>query len=110
MNLKKRLNSIRNTPHSAVSIERKLFHILLIFIFGLSLGFLAKYVEGVPHIGTVGDLLNLIGNIGTEIGIWVFIAAIIGAWSTLFLRMGDNCLTFADRWIHCLVWSWQRVD
>ncbi|OAB25494.1 hypothetical protein PMSD_27460 [Paenibacillus macquariensis subsp. defensor] len=81
MKLTARLNSIRLIPESTISIGRKSLHILLVFVFGVSLGFLAKYVEGAPHIGAVGDLLNLIGDIGTDLGIWVFIATIIAVWS-----------------------------
>lgn len=84
MNIKEGLNSVRIMPNSQVSIQRKIICILLIFLFGLGLGFLAKYVESVPHYsGTVGDLLNLFGSIGTQLGIWVFIATIIAVWSRI---------------------------
>jgi hypothetical protein len=81
MNIKERLNSIRIKPNSQVSIQDKIIYILIIFVFGFGLGFLAKYVESVGHFGTVGNLLNLFSRIGTQIDIWVFISTIIAVFS-----------------------------
>jgi hypothetical protein len=43
---------------------------LFVLIFGAILGFLAKYVDG-----------SVVGQIGSELGIWIFVATTVGAWS-----------------------------
>lgn len=55
---------------------------MLSFAFGCVMGFLAKYVESVPHFGIVGSMLNELGNIGTQLGIWVFIGTVIAVYSS----------------------------
>jgi len=63
------------------NIKQKAIRIVLFFIFGIISGFLAKYADTIPSNGTVGSLINIISNISSRIGIWIFIATIIAAWS-----------------------------
>jgi len=63
------------------NIKGKAIRIILFFIFGIFSGFLAKYVDTIPSNGAIGSLINIISNISSRIGIWVFIATIIAAWS-----------------------------
>jgi hypothetical protein len=63
------------------NIKEKAIRIILFFIFGIFSGFLAKYVDTIPSNGAIGSLINIISNISSRIGIWVFIATIIAAWS-----------------------------
>lgn len=53
--------------------------IILFFILGIFSGFMAKYLDTIPADGVIGNLANIIGNIFSELGIWVFIATIIAA-------------------------------
>lgn len=64
-----------------LNTKQKVIRIVLFFIFGIFSGFLAKYVDTIPSNGTIGSLINIISNISSRIGIWVFIATIIAAWS-----------------------------
>jgi hypothetical protein len=50
---------------------------LLFFIVGILAGLISKYVDTIPANGIVGNLINIISQISSEIGIWVFIAVII---------------------------------
>lgn len=59
------------------NIKGKAIRIILFFIFGIFSGFLAKYVDTIPSNGAIGSLIY----ISSRIGIWVFIATIIAAWS-----------------------------
>jgi len=62
-------------------MKKKVMQIILFFILGIFSGFMAKYLDTVPANGMIGNLVNVIGNIFSEIGIWIFIATIIAAWS-----------------------------
>ena len=75
------LNKVRNQDVLDLTMKQKAIRFLLIFLLGIMLGFGSKYIEGIPHIGQVGDVLDTLASIFTQIGIWVFIATIISAWS-----------------------------
>ncbi|WP_052210536.1 DUF6518 family protein [Thermoanaerobacter sp. YS13] len=62
-------------------IKKKAVQIILFFVLGVFSGFMAKYLDIVPADGIIGNLANIVGNIFSEIGIWIFIATIIAAWS-----------------------------
>ncbi len=61
--------------------RKKQSELYYFFILGIFSGFLAKYVDTIPSNGAIGSLINIISNISSRIGIWVFIATIIAAWS-----------------------------
>jgi hypothetical protein len=64
-----------------LNTEQKAIRIILFFVLGILSGFLAKYIDTIPSNGIIGSLINIISNISSRIGIWVFIATIIAAWS-----------------------------
>lgn len=88
------LNNVRNKEESHLNVNQRVIQFLLLFLIGITVGFVSKYIEGVPHYGQVGDLLNIIGNICTGIGIWTFIATIISAWSRSPNIAGLNVFLF----------------
>ena len=81
MTAKDFLNKIRVENNAELSIKQKMLYVLLNFVFGIILGFLSKYIEAIPHFGIFGDFLNLLGDISSKIGMWIFIATIISCWS-----------------------------
>lgn len=74
-------NQIRVENNISLSLRIKGLRVFMFLVFGLALGFVIKLIEGIPHFGRVGDLFNLLGNICSRIGIWVFIATLIASWS-----------------------------
>lgn len=67
--MKDRLNQIRPNFNTMLPLQRKLLRVLLIFMLGAILGFLAKHT----------DSISIIGDIGTQLGFWVFTATIVSA-------------------------------
>ena len=67
----KKLNKIRPISHKRYSSKRIAVTILFIVLFGVSMGVLAKYT----------DSISIIGQIGTQLGVWVFIATLIAVFS-----------------------------
>jgi hypothetical protein len=63
------------------NIKQNTIRIILFFVLGIFSGFLAKYVDTIPSNDAIGIFINIIGNITSRIGIWVFAATIIAAWS-----------------------------
>jgi hypothetical protein len=68
--MKVKLNHIRIRSHEVFSLQQKIIRVLIVFILGTILGFLAKYVDG-----------SDIGHIGTALGFWILIATIVVSWS-----------------------------
>jgi len=82
MNIKDRLYQVRPPSITYFPMQKKILHALLSFAFGIAMGFLAKYIEDIPHfVGQTGDSLNVLSIIMSRIGIWVLIATVISAWS-----------------------------
>ncbi len=98
MTAKDFLNKIR----SELSIKQKMLYVLLNFVFGIILGFLAKYIETIPHFGIFGDFLNLLSHISSRIGIWVFIGTIISCWSQTPRLGAMNVFAFSQHTIFCV--------
>lgn len=67
---------------------------LLFFVLGILSGFLAKYMDTISSNGIIGSLINIISNISSRIGMWVFIATIIAAWSRTPKSGAINVFTF----------------
>lgn len=82
MKLEYTLNQIRMPSNRRFTIKRKLCYALLAFVFGVFTGILSKFLEAIPHIGSIGSLINIFTDICSDIGLWVFIATIISAWSS----------------------------
>lgn len=70
-----------NRKEVVSDMKKKVMQIMLFFILGIFSGFMAKYLDTIPADGVIGNLANIIGNIFSELGIWIFIATIIAAWS-----------------------------
>ncbi len=66
-----RYHPIRAKPLTPISTRRKLALALSSAVLGLALGLLAKYLDGMPFLG----------SIGTSLGVWVFLATLLAAWS-----------------------------
>ncbi|MEZ0119383.1 UNVERIFIED_ORG: hypothetical protein ABRZ91_003340 [Heyndrickxia coagulans] len=64
--------------------RKYLTHLLLVFLLGLSLGFLAKYLDNVP----------IIGEMGTNFGVWIFIVTLISCYSQSPLFAWGNIFVF----------------
>ncbi|WP_207708818.1 DUF6518 family protein [Heliobacterium mobile] len=54
-----------------ITLQQKILRVIFIFLFGIVLGFLAKYLDNFP----------IVGEIGTHPGIWMLIATLIAVWS-----------------------------
>ncbi|WP_301626893.1 hypothetical protein [Paenibacillus apis] len=65
-----KIYSIRKRSDYVLTWQRKLIHLLIIIMFGVFMGFLAKYFDGTE-----------IGLIGSKFGVWIFSATIIATLS-----------------------------
>ena len=88
------LNRVRSQEDFQLNLRNKVCRFILFFLAGAFLGFASKFIEGVPHYGQFGDVLNIIGNIFTGIGIWAFVATIISAFSRSPVVAGMNVFLF----------------
>ncbi|HCQ90912.1 MAG TPA: hypothetical protein DIU45_15850 [Clostridium sp.] len=75
------VNEIR--PHEKNSLSKKQvgINVVLFFVIGIVSGIAAKYIDTVPSNGVIGSIINVIGNIFSQIEVWVLIATIISSWS-----------------------------
>ena len=95
--LKARLNTIR-TPRSGRSILTDIVASLLVLIFGIVLGILSKDLDGMDfdHFNfllSIAARLDL-GNVLTEMAIWLVMALAISALSRSPLKAAINVLLF----------------
>lgn len=66
------------------------------------MGFIAKFADGVPVVGgdvsfiemLASNIISIVGNIGTELGIWVFVATLVAAHSRYPLSAAINVPLF----------------
>ncbi len=65
------LNQIRPKPSIQFPVRRELALAVFSLFLGGALGLLAKYLDRVPSLGTIG----------TSLGVWVLIATVLAAWS-----------------------------
>lgn len=89
---KQLLNKIRLI--NKINIKNLIIHWVVMFSIWIFSGFIAKHIEAIPHIGKIWDTLNIIWNIFSWIGIWVFIATIISAWSKDYKSAGIKVFLF----------------
>lgn len=87
MYIKETLNKIREEQSAPVAIKQTILKVILIFAFGMFLGFIAKYSDTIPSNSLMGSIWHTVSNITTRLGIWVLLATIIAAWSNT-PRMG----------------------
>jgi len=83
MNIKQRINDIRQLPEK-VNFKHELFYTLSVMILGLLFGLIAKST----------DSISVIGEIGTNLGVWIFIGTLIAAYSHTPLLAALNLPVF----------------
>lgn len=79
----KAINAIRPMPEK-IFIKREMLISLFVMLLGLVLGYIAK----------ITDSISMFGEIGTDLGIWVFIVSIIVAFSHTPITAAINALLF----------------
>lgn len=83
MNIHSKIQKLRHYPEK-LSIKKEIFYSVCIVLFGCAMGFISKMTDSV----------SLIGEIGTELGIWVFTAALIAAFSRYPFSAAINVFLF----------------
>ena len=83
MNLNQQIQKLRPYPQK-LSIKTEIVFSVVSTIIGIALGFIAKMT----------DSISIIGEIGTEIGIWIFVATLIAAFSHYPLSAAINVFLF----------------
>ena len=95
--MKKFLSKIR-TPDMNMPFKNKVINTFLIFLLGIALGILSKWLDEFRDDGTIlWEILNGIldlRNIFSEFGIWLFIAIAISVFSKTPLRACLNVFLF----------------
>jgi len=81
--LQKAINAIRPIPEK-IYMKREVLISLFIMLLGLALGYIAK----------ITDSISMIGEIGTDLGIWVFIVSLIVAFSHTPVTAAINAPVF----------------
>lgn len=64
---RERLDNVRVKSDIDITVKQKIFHLSAIFLLGVVLGFLAKYLDNAP----------VVGDIGSSLGFWVFTATLL---------------------------------
>jgi len=83
MNIKQKINEIRPLPDK-VNFKRELFYTLSVTIIGFLFGLIAKST----------DSISIIGDIGTNLGVWIFVGTLIAAYSHTPLLAALNLPVF----------------
>lgn len=81
MPIKETLNITRGEQYSSGTLQHTVLHVLLTFVLGIILGFLAKYSEVVQTNGLLENIWDIISALTTRLGVWVLIATILAVWS-----------------------------
>jgi len=79
--LKYLFKNIRTDEQPKCTGKQIATQICIFFSIGILLGIIAKYSDNVPSNGSMGVLFHSISIITTRLGVWVFWATIISAWS-----------------------------
>lgn len=69
--IEQKLNPIRMKVDSNLTIKKKIMKVILILLLGVIMGFGAKSLDGI----------SILGEIGSYLGVWIFTATLIGAYS-----------------------------
>ncbi|MCL1964801.1 MAG: DUF6518 family protein [Firmicutes bacterium] len=83
MSIKEKFGIIREYPEK-VNAKREALFVLLVILIGLILGFIAKATDSV----------SVMGEIGTYLGVWIFAATLIAAFSRSPLLSALHTLIF----------------
>ena len=83
MNINFKIQKLRPYP-TKLSIKKEIAFSFCVLILGIVMGLIAKMT----------DSISIIGQIGTEIGIWIFVATIIAAYSRYPLSAAVNVILF----------------
>jgi hypothetical protein len=84
MQIRQRINAIREMP-DALSWKREIAYSACVLLLGLVLGVVAKATDSV----------SIVGQIGTYLGVWVFVATMVAAFSkSPFLAALNTLLLF----------------
>jgi len=81
MTIKEILNKIRKEQIEILSLKHKFYKVLSFLILGVILGVISKYSDTIPSSSDLGYIWNLLRDITTGLGLWIFLATIISAWS-----------------------------
>lgn len=81
MNLKNKLNQVRTIPKEQFLVKKDFKSILIMTILAILFGFMSKYIDVIPHYDKLADILNILSDISSGLGIWIFIATLIAVWS-----------------------------
>ena len=90
--MKKFLNSIRKKEDN-LSLKKMIFNSSLIFLFGILLGVLSKYLDNASFNNSILNYLDL-GNFFSSMPIWLFIAIMISVYSKSPIRASINVFLF----------------
>lgn len=97
VNMKEKLNKIR-IPDYSTSLKRKIVNSILVFLLGLILGIISKWVDNLSINDNIWwqHLINSIDlrNILSEMTIWIFIAINLSIYSKTPQRASLNVLLF----------------
>lgn len=80
MAMKEKLNMIRGEQSPSANLQHKVFHVSLAFVFGMVLGFIAKYSDAIQTNRILENIWNIISTLTTRLGIWVLLATILAVW------------------------------
>ena len=69
--IEQKINSIRVKADSNLTIKQKITKVILILLLGAIMGFGAKSLDGI----------SILGEIGSYLGVWIFTATLIAAYS-----------------------------
>lgn len=88
------VNKIRPYEKNSLSKKQVGINVILFFVIGIVLGIVSKYMDTVPSNGVIGSIINVIGNIFSQIEVWALIATIISSWSKTPISAALNVFMF----------------
>ncbi|ARC86170.1 putative membrane protein [Clostridium argentinense CDC 2741] len=88
------VNEIRPYEKNSLSKKQVGINVILFFVIGIVSGIAAKYMDTVPSNGVIGSIINVMGNIFSQIEVWVLIATIISSWSKTPISAAINVFMF----------------
>jgi len=88
------VNEIQPYEKNSLSKKQVGINVILFFVIGIISGIAAKYMDTVPSNGVIGSIINAIGNIFSQIEVWILIATIISSWSKTPISAALNVFMF----------------